>query len=111
MHIGTFLICSGITIVLMVLFVFINFPYYRMTYGERAHSIVLRTILLNATAILIAWGPMVYFWPTFSLKYMLPFACVLGALGCVGSRFIYHEIVPEELAKKMIEIVERQEKG
>jgi hypothetical protein len=44
----------------------------------------------------------------FSKKFLMPFACVIGALGCVGSRFIYHEIIPDELAKRIIEVIERR---
>ncbi|MGE5402218.1 MAG: hypothetical protein ACM3S2_17605 [Ignavibacteriales bacterium] len=108
MDIKTYLICVAFTVVLMILFVFINFPYYKITYGTRARRIVTRTIFLNALAILIGWAPVVYFWPEFSLKYLLPFACTLGALGCVGSRFLYTEIIPDELAKTMIELIERK---
>ncbi|MGE5350602.1 MAG: hypothetical protein ACM3P0_00865 [Acidobacteriota bacterium] len=108
MEIKTYLICVAFTVALMVLFVLINFPYYKITYGSRAGKIAIRTVSLNTLAILIGWAPVVYFWPEFSLKYLLPFACTLGALGCVGSRFLYTEIIPEELAKTMIEIIERR---
>ncbi|MCU7495490.1 MAG: hypothetical protein HF314_17840 [Ignavibacteria bacterium] len=108
MDVKTYLICVAFTVALMVLFVFINFPYYRITYGSRAGRIAIRTILLNTLAIFIGWAPVVYFWAEFSLKYLLPFACTLGALGCVGSRFLYTEIIPEELAKTMLEIIERR---
>ncbi|MGE5681340.1 MAG: hypothetical protein ACM34K_10725 [Bacillota bacterium] len=108
MDIKTYLICAAFTAALMVLFVFINFPYYKITYGAKAKKIVVRTILLNTLAILIGWAPVVYFWAEFSLKYLLPFACTLGALGCVGSRFLYTEIIPEELAKTILEIIERR---
>ncbi|MCU7500477.1 MAG: hypothetical protein HF300_13505 [Ignavibacteria bacterium] len=108
MEIRIYLICVAFTTALMVLFVFINFPYYKITYGIRAGKIAIRTVFLNTLAIFIGWAPVVYFWPEFSLKYLLPFACTLGALGCVGSRFLYTEIIPEELAKTMLEIIERK---
>lgn len=108
MDIKTYLTCVAFTVALMILFVFINFPYYKITYGTKSRQIVLRTIILNTLAILIGWAPVVYFWAEFSLKYLLPFACTLGALGCVGSRFLYTEIIPEELAKTIIEIIERR---
>ncbi|MCU7491822.1 MAG: hypothetical protein HF312_19720 [Ignavibacteria bacterium] len=108
MEIRIYLICVAFTTALMVLFVFINFPYYKITYGIRAGKIAIRTVFLNTLAIFIGWAPVVYFWPEFSLKYLLPFACTLGALGCVGSRFLYTKIIPEELAKTMLEIIERK---
>lgn len=111
MDLRIYLICVAFTVALMVLFVFINFPYYRITYGSKAGRIATRTIFLNTLAIFIGWAPVVYFWPEFSLKYLLPFACTLGALGCVGSRFLYTEIIPEELAKTMLEIIERRAMG
>lgn len=92
----------------MVLFVLINYPYYKMSYGERAFRIVIRTILLNTLAILIGWGPVVFFWPEVSLKYLLPLASIIGALGCVGSRFIYPEIVPKELAKTLMQFLDKK---
>ena len=103
-----FLLCTAVSIVLMVLFVLINYPYYKITYGEKANSIIVRTLGLNSAAIFIGWAPVVYFWPGFSLKYLLPFASIIGALGCVGSRFIYHELIPEELARKLLEMVEKR---
>jgi hypothetical protein len=110
MHYKQFFICVAFSFILMVLFVLINLPYYRITYGDKAIRIILRTILLNTLAIIIAWIPVVYFWPDFSFRILLPFICAIGGLGCVGSRFIYHEIVPETLAKSIIEIVERNVK-
>ena len=92
----------------MVLFVSINASYYRLCYGEKARKIIVRTLILNTIAIVIAWIPVVYFWQEFSMKILLPFACIVGGLGCVGSRFLYHEIVPEELAKKLIEMMEKR---
>jgi hypothetical protein len=35
---------------------------------------------------------------------------LIGALGCVGSRFLYHEIIPEELAKKLLELIQEKAK-
>jgi hypothetical protein len=103
-----YLECVAFSVGLMVLFVLINFPYYKMSYGEKTKQTVIRTIILNFIAILIGWGPVVYFWANFSLKFLLPTTCILGALGCVGSRFIYHEIIPKELAKTMIELLDRK---
>lgn len=108
MDLRTYLLCILFSIILMVLFVLINYPYYKNSYGIRTNGIILRTVLLNCMAILIGWAPVVHFWPEFSLKFLLPFTCIIGALGCVGSRFIYHEIVPEELAKRLIEIIEKK---
>ncbi|MDG5816071.1 hypothetical protein QA601_13340 [Chitinispirillales bacterium ANBcel5] len=105
-----FAICVSVSIVLMVLFVFINHPYYKLTYGQKASRIITRTLLLNSAALLIGWAPVVHFWPTFSLRYLLPFASIIGALGCVGSRFIYHELIPEELARRLLELVEEKSK-
>jgi hypothetical protein len=104
------IICIGFSVVLMVLFVLINFPYYKLTYGEKTNKTVIRTVLLNSLAIIISWLPVMYFWPEFSYTILLPFVCVVAGLGCVGSRFIYHEIIPETLAKSIIEIVERKSK-
>ena len=101
-------ICSFFSIVLMILFVFINYPYYKSISGGQTKITILKTLLLNATAILIAWGPVVYLWSDFSIKFLLPFACIIGAFGCIGSRFIYPEIVPDALAKKIIEYIEKQ---
>jgi hypothetical protein len=103
-------ICVAFSFFLMVLFILINLPYYRITYGDKAIRIVMRTILLNSLAIVISWIPVVHFWPEFSLRILLPFICTIGGLGCVGSRFIYHEIVPETLAKSILETVERNAK-
>ena len=102
----TFLICVSVSVALMLLFLMINFPYYRLTYGKRASRIVFRTFLLNSAAIVLGWAPVVYFWPVFSLRYLLPFASIIGALGCVGSRFIYHELIPEELARSLLDLLE-----
>jgi hypothetical protein len=104
----TFLTCVLFSIALMVLFILINYPYYKMSYGPRAPIIIRRTILLNSLAIAIGWGPTVYFWPDFSRRYLLPAACIIGSLGCVSSRFIYHEIVPEELGRTLLELLERK---
>ncbi|MGE5445073.1 MAG: hypothetical protein ACM3SR_10810 [Ignavibacteriales bacterium] len=114
MNLKVFSICVIFSVALMVLFILINYAYYKMSYGAKAKGIILRTVLLNILAICIGWTPVVYFWPAFSIKYMLPAACVIGALGCVGSRFIYHEIVPEELGKTLLQLLERrrsEEKG
>jgi hypothetical protein len=99
-------LCVLFSSALMLLFVFVNYPYYKNSYGNKTRTIVYRTVLLNLCAILIGWVPVVHFWPQFSFKFLLPFACIAGALGCVGSRFIYHEIIPEELAKRLVEIIE-----
>ena len=32
-------------------------------------------------------------------------SCVFGALACVGSRFIYSEIVPEQLAEQIVKLI------
>jgi len=111
LNVKVYLLCIGFSIVLMVLFILINYPYYQTSYGKRTKEIVLRTVVLNSLAIFVGWAPVVYLWPTFSYKFLLPFTCILGALGCVGSRFIYHEIVPEELAKRLIELIEQNNKG
>lgn len=103
--------CIALSIVLMILFVLINFPYYRISYGAQSKSIVFRTVLLNSLAIVIGWGPVVAFWPDVSLKVLFPVTGIVGALGCVGSRFIYTEIIPRELAESMIEIIERKATG
>ncbi len=108
MDYGVYSLSVSFSTALMVLFVFINYPYYKLSHGDKAQQIVIRTILLNSLAILIGWGPAVYFWPNASQKFLLPAAAILGALGCVGSRFIYPEIVPRELAKAMIELMERK---
>ncbi|MBM3241524.1 hypothetical protein FJZ31_35020 [Candidatus Poribacteria bacterium] len=108
MNFKVYLECVAFSVGLMALFVLINFPYYKMSYGEKTKQTILRTIILNCVAILIGWGPVVYYWSNFSLKFLLPAACILGALGCVGSRFIYHEILPKELAETMIELLERK---
>jgi hypothetical protein len=110
MDIKVYSICVFFTEALMILFVFINFPYYKISYGRKAKKIMTRTIVLNTLALLIGWGPAVYFWPEFSQKYLLPAACILGALGCVGSRFIYQEIIPDELAETIIDLIERKKK-
>jgi hypothetical protein len=104
----TFFVCISFSIALMVLFVLINSSYYKLCYGAKARTIITRTILLNTLAIVIAWLPMVYFWQEFSMKILLPVACIVGGLGCVGSRFLYHEIVPDELAKKLVEFMEKR---
>ena len=108
MNLKVFSICVIFSVALMILFILINYPYYRMSYGAKAKGIILRTVSLNILAICIGWTPVVYFWPGFSIKYLLPAACVIGALGCVGSRFIYHEIVPEELGKTLLQLLERK---
>ncbi|MFW5774889.1 MAG: hypothetical protein ACOCW2_01250 [Chitinivibrionales bacterium] len=106
-----FVICVLFSTALMILFVLINIPYYRMCYGQKTTSIVMRTIGLNFLAILLGWFPVIYLWPQFSRQILLPLAGIVGALGCVGSRFIYHEIIPEELAKRLIELVEQKKMG
>jgi hypothetical protein len=110
-HFKIYFICTLFSAALMALFVFINLPYYKSCYGGKTTPIVLRTLLLNTAAICIGWAPVVYLWPSFSLKFLLPFACILGALGCVGSRFIYNEILPEELARRLIELIEQKTNG
>lgn len=111
MDLTIYFICIVITSALMILFVFINYPYYKMSHGEKAKRIVIRTIALNFVAILIGWGPVVFFWPMASLRYLLPLASIVGALGCVGSRFIYPEIVPKELAKTLVKLLEEKAKS
>ncbi len=107
-NIEIYSVCSGLSIILMVLFVLINLPYYQTIYGNKTRKIVLRTIILNCLAIFVGWLPVVYLWPEFSKKFLLPSAGILGALGSVGSRFIYQQIVPDELAKKIAEIIARK---
>jgi hypothetical protein len=92
----------------MLIFLAINYPYYKMAYGARTKSILTRTILLNMLAIAIGWAPLVVLWPEFAKKYALPCAAALGAIGGVGSRFIYPEIVPDELAKALLRVIERE---
>lgn len=92
----------------MILFVLINYPYYKMIYGSRARAIIQRTILLNALAICIGWIPVVKFWPEFSSKFLLSAAGIIGALACASSRFIYREVIPEELGKTLLELLERK---
>ena len=108
MDIKLFLLCFGVSTVLMLIFVAINYPYYRMAYGDRTKVILTRTILLNTLAIAIGWAPLVVLWPEFSKKIALPLASALGALGGVGSRFIYPEIIPEELARTLVQLIEQQ---
>ena len=108
MDFQVFLICVSFSIVLMLLFVLINYPYYSLSYGSRSRSIILRTVLLNTAAIAVGWIPAVNFWPDFSKTVLLPAVCAIGTLSCVGSRFIYHEIVPEELGKTLLRIIERK---
>jgi CDP-diglyceride synthetase len=108
MDLKVFSTCVAFSVALMILFILINYPYYKMSYGAKARGVILRTVLLNILAICIGWTPVVYFWPDFSKSYLLPAACVVGALGCVGSRFIYHEIVPEELGKTLLQLLERK---
>jgi hypothetical protein len=91
----------------MSLFILINYPYYSITYGKNTNKIIVRTFLLNSVAILIGWFPVVFYWPNFSQKFLLPAICVIGALGCVGSRFLYQELIPEELAKVLIEYIDK----
>ena len=110
MHVKTLSICILFSLLLMILFVLINYPYYKITHGDNVRRILARTILLNSIAIIVGWLPAVYFWPEFSLKFLLPFTCAVAAFACVGSRFIYQEIVPENLAKSIIEIIERNAK-
>ncbi len=95
----------------MLIFVAINYPYYRMAYGHRTRAILTRTIVLNTLAIAIGWAPLVVLWPEFSRKFALPAAAALGAIGGVGSRFIYPEIVPEELAKALVRLIDKESKG
>ena len=111
MNITLFLLCFGVSTVLMLIFVAINYHYYSMAYGDRTRAIVTRTVLLNTLAIAVGWAPLVVLWPEFSKNYVLPFASALGALGGVGSRFIYPEIIPEELAKTLVRLIERESRG
>jgi len=101
-------ICVGLSFVLMFLFVLINYPYYKITYGDLAIKIAIRAISLNLLAIAVGWGPLVYFWPKAALTVILPAGCVIGAIACVGSRFVYTEIVPEALVKAMVENIEKK---
>jgi hypothetical protein len=110
MDLSIYGLCVIFSEALMILFIMINYPYYKISYGEKAGRIVGRTILLNSLAIIIGWGPAVYFWPDFSQKFLLPAACILGALGCVASRFIYQEIIPKELAETIIQIIKNKER-
>ncbi len=102
----SYLICSLFSIVLMILFVFVNYTYYKNISGNRVTKTLVRTISINTVAILIGWGPVTYLWPKFSITILLPFVCLIGAIGCVGSRFVYPEIVPEALAQKITEHIE-----
>jgi hypothetical protein len=111
LHVKLFLLCFGVSTVLMLIFVAINYPYYKMVYGVRTKSILTRTVLLNTLAIAIGWAPLVVLWPEFSRKYALPCAAALGAIGGVGSRFVYPEIVPDELAKALVRLMEREASG
>ena len=106
-----FFLCFGVSTVLILIFVAINYPYYRMAYGARTRGILTRTVLLNMLAIAIGWAPLVVLWPEFAMKYALPCAAALGAIGGVGSRFIYPEIVPDELAKALVRLIERESRS
>ena len=35
-------------------------------------------------------------------------SCVFGALACVGSRFIYSETVPEQLAEQIVKLIQEK---
>ncbi|MEJ2719631.1 MAG: hypothetical protein P8181_00640 [bacterium] len=111
MDVNRFLLCFSVSTLLMLIFVAINYQYYRMAYGDRTRAIVTRTILLNTLAIAIGWAPLVALWPEFSKKFALPAASALGAIGCVGSRFIYPQIVPEELARSVVQLIEKEVRG
>ena len=39
---------------------------------------------------------------------LIGLSAALGAIGGVGSRFIYPEIVPDELAKALLRVIERE---
>ena len=108
MNVGLFLLCFGVSTALMLIFVAINYPYYQMSYGDRTKAILTRTVLLNTLAIAIGWAPMVILWPEFSKKFVLPAASILGALGGLGSRFIYPEIIPQALAKTLVRLMEEK---
>ena len=105
MNLRAYCVCIGPSIVLMILFVFINISYYQIMYGVKTRNFLTRTISLNTLAILIGWFPVLYFWPDFSVKYLMPTSYVFGALACVGSRFIYSEIVPEQLAEQIVKLI------
>ncbi|KMQ50146.1 hypothetical protein CHISP_2916 [Chitinispirillum alkaliphilum] len=105
---NSYLICCLFSIVLMVLFVLVNYNYYQNISGGQVKKTLIRTIALNTVAIMVGWGPVAYLWPRFSLTVLLPVIGVVGALGCVGSRFIYPEIVPEALAQKLTEYIEKK---
>ena len=105
MNFKAYFVCIGPSIVLMILFVFINISYYQIMYGVKTRDFLIRTISLNILAILVGWFPVLYFWPDFSVKYLMPTSCVFGALACVGSRFIYSEIVPEQLAEQIVKLI------
>ncbi len=105
MDLSSYFICILPSIALMVLFVFINLSYYQIMYGKKIKAFLIRTIFLNTLAILIGWFPVVYFWADFSVKYLLPGSCIFGALGCVGSRFIYSEVVPAQLAEQVAKLI------
>lgn len=77
-------------------------------YGGKARNFLIRTISLNTLAILIGWFPVLYFWPDFSVKYLMTTSCVFSALACVGSRFIYSEIVPEQLAEQIVKLIQEK---
>jgi len=100
-------VCVGLSAVLMCLFVLINYPYYKITYGSQSIPIVIRAIILNIVAIAVGWSPTVYFWPNAALTVILPAGCVIGAFACVGSRFVYTEIVPEALVKAIVDKIEK----
>jgi hypothetical protein len=105
---NVYAVCVGLSVVLMCLFVLINYPYYKITYGSQSIHIVTRAIFLNILAIAVGWGPVVYFWPEAALTVILPAGCVIGAFACVGSRFVYTEIVPEALVKAIVENIEKK---
>lgn len=105
MDLNSYFICILPSIALMVLFVFINLSYYQIMYGKKIKAFLIRTIFLNTLAILIGWFPVVYFWADFSVKYLLSGSCIFGALGCVGSRFIYSEVVPAQLAEQVAKLI------
>jgi len=79
-----------------------------MIYGKKIKVFLIRTISLNILAILIGWFPVVFFWPELSLKYLMPASCVFGAIACVGSRFIYSEIIPDQLAEQILKIIKEK---
>tara|TARA_B100000315_G_C14329418_1_gene474576 strand:- start:215 stop:565 length:351 start_codon:yes stop_codon:yes gene_type:complete len=103
----SYLICIGPSIALMMLFVSVNISYYQVMYGKKMYRYLARTVLLNTLAILIGWFPMVLFWTELAVKTVMPISCIFGAIACVGSRFIYTEIIPSQLAEQIVKLIKR----